>query len=94
MKISAANQLRKRVAATVLSGAALLSLSILRGDEKAPQDPKAPVSDPRVTITPRAPKPVPGAKEERRSPNIRIDTNLVQINVTVTTPLGQVVTAM
>jgi Ca-activated chloride channel homolog len=48
---------------------------------------------PQVKIEPRAPKP---NAEEQEAPvaNIRSDLSLVQINVTVTTPLGQVVTAM
>lgn len=54
---------------------------------------------PRVTIEPRAPKPAPGATDpstnapSRRS-NIVVESTLVQINVTVTTPLNQVVTGM
>lgn len=48
----------------------------------------------RPEITPRA-KPTPGAKEsDRITPNIRIDTNLVLIPVTVTTPMNQFVTGM
>ena len=52
---------------------------------------------PRVGIEPRPAKPVPGAETpaitDRRA-NIRVDSTLVQINVTVTTPLNQVVTGM
>ena len=51
---------------------------------------------PRVAIESRPAKPVPGAEPpvtDRRS-NIRVDSTLVQINVTVTTPLNQVVTGM
>ena len=94
MKISAGIQWRGWASIPLAGLVLALGTLGLRGDEKAPQDPKPQAPDARVTITPRAPKPVPGAKEERRTPNIRIDTNLVQINVTVTTPLGQVVTAM
>lgn len=47
----------------------------------------------QVAIEPRRTKPAEGPKEAR-TPNIRIDTQLVQINVTVTTPLNQVVTGM
>lgn len=94
MNISAGIQWRGRVSIPLACLMLALGTLGLRGDEKTPQEPKPPAPDARVTITPRAPKPVPGAKEERRTPNIRIDTNLVQINVTVTTPLGQVVTAM
>ena len=46
----------------------------------------------RIAIEPRARPTNP--EDETPAPNIRSDTNLVQINVTVTTPLGQVVTAM
>jgi VWFA-related protein len=68
--------------------AATLTLS-LRGDDQTPTAKPAE----RVTIAPRTAK---GAPEPDNSPapNLRVDTNLVQINVTVTTPLGQVVTAM
>jgi Ca-activated chloride channel family protein len=48
---------------------------------------------PRVAIEPR-PKPAAAAPTDQRTPNIRVDTTLVQINVTVTTPLNQVVTGM
>ena len=67
---------------------------LLAAEEKDPGDPAGP--QPRVAIEPRAAKPVPGAEApatDRRS-NIRVDSTLVQINVTVTTPLGQVVTGM
>ena len=51
---------------------------------------------PRVAIEPRAAKPVPGAEapaSDRRS-NIRVDSTLVQINVTVTEPLNRFVTGL
>ncbi|MCW5980657.1 MAG: VWA domain-containing protein [Bryobacteraceae bacterium] len=50
-------------------------------------------NEPKVSITPRT---RPPAREElqTRSPNIRVDTTLVLINVTVTTPLNQVVTGL
>jgi Ca-activated chloride channel homolog len=47
----------------------------------------------QVTIQPRPAKPT-AEEQEAPTANIRSDTSLVQINVTVTTPLGQVVTAM
>ncbi|MBE0656277.1 MAG: VWA domain-containing protein [Bryobacteraceae bacterium] len=48
----------------------------------------------RPSITPR-PKPASEVPEsERVTPNLRIDTNLVLIPVTVTTPLNQFVTGM
>jgi VWFA-related protein len=68
----------------------------IRAEDKEPV--KAPArSKPRVDIEPRAPKPKGGEPEpavtDRRS-HIRVDSTLVQINVTVTTPLNQVVTGM
>ena len=50
-------------------------------------------ASPQVSIQPRAPRPNP-EDVEAPTANIRSDASLVQINVTVTTPLGQVVTAM
>lgn len=48
----------------------------------------------RPSITPRV-KPRAGAPEnERITPNLRIDTNLVLVPITVTTPLNQIVTGM
>lgn len=49
--------------------------------------------DARPTL-PTRPKPADAKEEERITPNIRIDTNLVLIPVTVTTPLNQFVTGM
>ena len=52
--------------------------------------------EPRPEIEPR-PKPPQSAAEaesQRLVPNLRIDTNLVLIPVTVTTPLNQFVTGM
>jgi VWFA-related protein len=64
-----------------------------RGNEK---DKGSDTGSARVNIEPRAPKPAPGAEDrsERPRSNIRVETQLVQINVTVTTPLNQVVTGM
>ncbi len=63
----------------------------------APQDTGAAAEDrsstqrePRVSVA----KPAPDAPEDRRSSHIRIDTTLVLINVTVTTPMNQVVTGL
>lgn len=47
-----------------------------------------------VLVPPHAPKALPASKEQSRAPSIRINTHLVQINVTVTTPSGQAVTAL
>ena len=52
-----------------------------------------PAQDVRPTL-PSRPKPGDVKEEERIVPNIRVDTNLVLIPVTVTTPLNQFVTGM
>jgi VWFA-related protein len=49
---------------------------------------------PRPTITPRPRPSAETAENERIAPNLRIDTNLVLIPVTVTTQLNQFVTGM
>ncbi|MBM3814888.1 MAG: VWA domain-containing protein [Acidimicrobiia bacterium] len=78
----------------LLPGLLLVSSSAW-GQPIAAPDERSPVqSQPRVAIEPR-PKPVAeSSTPEARTPNIRVDTTLVQINVTVTTPLNQVVTGM
>jgi Ca-activated chloride channel family protein len=48
----------------------------------------------RPTITPRPKPPSTQQESDRLVPNIRVDTNLVLIPVTVTTPLNQLVTGM
>ena len=88
--------------------AALLSLISVFAAPGADGPPKAEVrpvvppaasageAQPRVSIEPRrstaAPKPT--AEEEGRSANIRVDTNLVLINVTVRDPLNRFVTGL
>lgn len=49
---------------------------------------------PRPTITPRPKLGAEPSESDRIVPNLRIDTNLVLIPVTVTTPLNQFVTGM
>jgi hypothetical protein len=86
--------------ALVCTVAVVFATLAARGDDAKKPDAAAqvPAAGPaRVTIEPRAPKPAPGAEagsNERRAPNIRVDKTIVQINVTVSTPLGQVVTGM
>lgn len=48
----------------------------------------------RPSIIPRAKPAAPDAEADRITPNLRIDTNLVLIPVTVTTPMNQFVTGM
>ena len=50
--------------------------------------------DAKVSITPRTRKPAEGRNVNPRPANIRVDSTLVLINVTVTTPLNQVVTGL
>lgn len=49
---------------------------------------------PRPNITPRPKPAAPESESDRITPNLRIDTNLVLIPVTVTTPMNQFVTGM
>ncbi len=48
----------------------------------------------RPSITPRAKPRVEAPDNERITPNLRIDTSLVLVPITVTTPLNQIVTGM
>lgn len=63
---------------------------------KTPEPQATPLPPARVGIEPRtstaAPKPLEG--EAARTPNIRVDTNLVLINVTVRDPLNRFVTGL
>ena len=49
---------------------------------------------PQIEPRPKAPQPAADTDSKRLLPNLRIDTNLVLIPVTVTTPLNQFVTGM
>jgi len=74
-----------------LSSALLASMGLFVAGA---EDKKQTTAQPRVNIEPRRKPPTPESTAERRPPNIRVDSTLVQINVTVTTPLNQVVTGM
>ena len=75
--------------------AALASCSAFapRRSSATPEDRTPAKQDPNVSITPRS-RPSRTAEANRRPANIRVDTTLVLINVTVTTPLNQVVTGL
>ncbi len=76
--------------------AGLVAVALLAGWRISADDKNKPQTsspNPRVLIEPR-PKNTPEAIGDRRAPSLRIDTNLVLIPVTVTTPLSQVVTGM
>jgi Ca-activated chloride channel homolog len=71
----------------------------LSGDDKPKQEPSKPAtvggSEPRVTIEPRLRTPrTPEAPEAERRSNIRIDTTLVLIPVSVTDPMNRFVTGL
>ena len=99
---SARNRIFSSVGMTLAAGLLLLAAGLLAGAEDqakpaAGSSSSSSSSGPRIAIEPRAAKPAPGSSEpsptDRRA-NIRVDTTIVQINVTVTTPLNQVVTGM
>lgn len=48
----------------------------------------------RPSITPRVKPRAEAAENERIKPNLRVDTNLVLVPITVTTPMNQIVTGM
>jgi VWFA-related protein len=50
--------------------------------------------NPRVNIDPRVKPPPPSEEAERREPSIRVETQLVLINVTVTDPMNRFVTGL
>jgi Ca-activated chloride channel homolog len=68
-----------------LGGISILLAAAARGDEKA-------ATDPKVAIEPRAKTAAPAAAAPRS--NIRVDTTLVLIPVTVTDPLNRFVTGL
>lgn len=72
---------RRRLVRTLLGFALFLTGFAMPGQEVRP-------------TLPSRPKPGDAKEEERIVPNIRVDTNLVLIPVTVTTPLNQFVTGM
>lgn len=88
----------KSVGSVVFLPLAIAGLWLATGVRAEEKEPAKPGVKPRVDIEPRAPKRTKGdeaeaAASDRRS-SIRVDSTLVQINVTVTTPLNQVVTGM
>lgn len=79
----------------LLSGLLLLAAwSGLAGEEKGAKNP-SPSPDPRVNIEPRV-KPSKEAEDPliKREPSIRVETQLVLINVTVTDPMNRFVTGL
>ena len=77
-----------------LSGLLLLTAFLSFGEEK-PTKPVVPAPEPRVNIEPRV-KPSKEAEDPaaRREPSIRVETQLVLINVTVTDPMNRFVTGL
>jgi VWFA-related protein len=70
-----------------------VALLLLIGVPCPAEDTAGSQPDARVSITPRGRTTTPGSINGRAA-NIRVDSNLVLINVTVTTPLNQVVTGL
>jgi len=89
--LAAIRGMRSMMNWVVLSSVLLASMGLFVAGA---EDKKQTTSQPRVNIEPRPKPPTPESTAERRPPNIRVDSTLVQINVTVTTPLNQVVTGM
>ena len=72
-----------------------LAASAIAADKADKNSQSKPAVEPRVSIEPRAPKPAtPSGGDRRSSSNIRVDSTLVLINVTVTDPLGRTVTGL
>ncbi len=72
-----------------------LAASAIAADKNDNRSQSKPGVEPRVSIEPRAPKPsTPSGGDRRSSSNIRVDSTLVLINVTVTDPLGRTVTGL
>jgi VWFA-related protein len=65
----------------------------VKADAKADSKASRPAPGANVSITPRMRPSAEGSKDTREA-NIRVDTNLVLVNVSVTTPLNQFVTGM
>jgi Ca-activated chloride channel family protein len=76
----------------IVAGLALLLLLVpgpIRADDRGQSGPDA-----KVSIIPRSQPAATSTGPDGRTPNIRVDSTLVLINVTVTTPLNQVVTGL
>ncbi|MGD0015485.1 MAG: VWA domain-containing protein [Bryobacteraceae bacterium] len=60
----------------------------------ADNNPKPRTSDPQVSIQPHPRRPAPAVADSPRPGNIRVETSVVQIPVTVTDPLNRFVTGL
>jgi|HigsolmetaAR202D_1030399.scaffolds.fasta_scaffold08605_2 Mg-chelatase subunit ChlD len=98
MRSSFCGKVSRALCSLVLAGAVIVWAGERTNPGSSSENVKETTStgpEPRVSITPRA-KP-PSAKDkdnESRSAHLRVDTNLVLVNVSVTTPLNQFVTGM
>ena len=74
-----------------------LVFAALAADNK-PKQSSAPASQagpaPKVSIEPRVKPPAETGRQDSRAPNIRVDSTVVLINVTVTDPLNRIVTGL
>jgi VWFA-related protein len=91
-RITFAKPLFLALVCAALIVATLAAESPAKTEVKQPDTGKV-VPPPKVSIEPRIRR-GPEEVQERRSPNLRIDTNLVLINVTVTDPLNRFVTGL
>jgi Ca-activated chloride channel family protein len=80
----------------VLPGAIFVLAFVLFADEKiSKESPPAPIPvNPKVAIEPRVRPSKEVREEEGKEPNIRVETTLVLINVTVTDPMNRFVTGL
>ncbi len=78
-----------------LSGLLLLPVLLTFGAEDKPGKAKIPAPEPQVNIEPRVrPSKEPEDPATRRETSIRVETQLVLINVTVTDPMNRFVTGL
>lgn len=78
-----------------LASAVLLSCTPLAAAEKATSlNPAGTTEEPRVSIEPRVRKPADSSTAPPGRGTLRVDTNLVLVNVTVTDPLNRFVTGL
>lgn len=81
---------------SLLFGAAVLLMGVGVGaaEKKDPSKTEQIPDNPRVSITPRPKLGAEAATERRGAANIRVDSTLVLINVTVTDPMNRFVTGL
>ncbi len=88
--------MRRQMRYTVPGTIFVLAVVLLANDKDSKEvRPHAPIADnPKVAIEPRIRPSKEAREEEGKEPNIRVDTTLVLINVTVTDPMNRFVTGL